>query len=199
MIYFPLIALQLFQNNIISSIRSRTIVVTSLLTIFLSIEVTLAGYQIKKTQAHYRWSHYNEWVTCINQKLGPAKTIWQAAYPDSLIDLSGKNRERTFYRTIDFKPADIETRKKEAVAKLDAIIHSVAIPIDSPLITRKYQGVPEKDDLYFVNEYPWMPDAQYSGPKLGKPWSAEICQTGPFWAMISTKNNSNRNQPDAVQ
>lgn len=173
----------LFQN--MTSVDLARLLSFVGLLLLVGIETGVAARQYWMTRTHYSWDRFEEWIECIDRKIGERQEVWQPTSLDALVNLAGRNEERNYTRHNDFPGT--EGNVQAYMARAQAIIHTHALPIDQPLQLQNYEGGARSMDLYYLKEWPWMTARRYSAPYLGSPWKLEICQKGPFWAALSLR------------
>lgn len=169
--------------------RSATIHKIGLTAVALLIVLQFATSvaQWREAKDLLTWNRYNDWTDCISDSTANASEIWQPGWPDALIHLASKAPDKSYTRAVDFQ--NIEPLIINLANRLDAIIHSVQLPLNHPWADSSWDAKTTAEDLKFFNDYPWtaFPEIQ-PGKKIGPgSWQAHTCHYGPYFAIIYTK------------
>jgi hypothetical protein len=126
-------------------------------------------------------------VGCLDRSIGARSDVWQPHVPDALVELAGRAPDRHYTRTDDF-PGTEELAKAHA-ASVGAIIHSTYSADLSSKPDQDYEGPARPEDLIRLDQDPWIPFKIHAA-RPGKPgWSMRTCAVGPFWAVVSLREN----------
>jgi hypothetical protein len=196
--FFFLFLLSYFRTSEnLTKVETRCL--RSLVGLLLVFQVLTCGVLLVQAAPYYRHDAYEKFSKCIANQVSnlgnrPRK-IWNPTSMDVLVELSRAEDRRGVRH--DYSSARIYSNRnpdwKNFETQVEVILHALWLtdafaPPDARL-HQDYEGLPRDWDVTLGTSHPWLQERDYTAWKLGENWSAHICQSGPFWVVISMRKD----------